>query len=103
MAAGVMERYWNDPELMSKIASKMGAMQLAPGKPKSAKKAVQASPPAKPINATWPSSTATVNQHCSTRLLGCAFSRCDVIPKGSPHLSAISLQNNSMKTAALYP
>ena len=29
--AGVMEHYWNDPELMSKIASKMGAMDLAPG------------------------------------------------------------------------
>jgi len=43
--AGVMERYWNDPELMSKIASKMGAMQLAPGKPKAAKKAVQALTP----------------------------------------------------------
>lgn len=37
----VMERYWNDPELMSKIASKMGAMKLAPGKPQPTKKAVQ--------------------------------------------------------------
>jgi hypothetical protein len=44
MAAGVMERYWNDPELMSKIASKMGAMKLAPGKPQPTKKAVQANP-----------------------------------------------------------
>ena len=37
-----MERYWNDPELMSKIASKMGALKLSPGKPRPAKKVAQA-------------------------------------------------------------
>ncbi len=40
-----MERYWNDPELMSKIAAKMGAMNLAPGKAKPQKKAAPVSPP----------------------------------------------------------
>lgn len=39
-----MERYWNDPELMSKIASKMGAMDLTPGKAKPAKKAAPVRP-----------------------------------------------------------
>lgn len=33
-----MTRYWNDTELMSKIASKMGAMELSPARPKPSKK-----------------------------------------------------------------
>lgn len=41
--AGVMERYWNDADLMSKIASKMGAMNLSPSTAKPAKKIPQAS------------------------------------------------------------
>lgn len=35
-----MEKYWNDTELMSKIASKMGAMNLTPAKANSKKKAL---------------------------------------------------------------
>lgn len=36
--AGVIERYWNDPELMTRISSKMSAMDLAPGERKPSKK-----------------------------------------------------------------
>lgn len=99
LGAGVMERYWNDPELMSKIASKMGALKLSPGKPRPAKKAAQVISPPHFVRTRYPCRNEAF--FCKSFCGISSAQNCVAVFSGCPALKAFE-NTPSLRPCGLY-